>query len=262
MRPGRAPPIRPIKAHRGVEQRFQSEPLRQRGDEQQTGVSDQVRVVEGDVDAVDAVRYSGHWKCLLAWSTKTTLNTVIVPAQEAFLVDTRGASTRPNRWIKAKHDIVRPLHTPGSDGPQVRRRPFRPTAQPLWTGDTKDHRGYGPSNRQTTAPTGSTTSALDAGACPGHASVARPSKTTAHSSCRCQPADVVHTDLNAQNDAPERQPITSSDPPRTASRSRRRLPGLRETGVSSSVVAHRPTMADHRLRASSTARTLSRPSPG
>jgi hypothetical protein len=32
----------------------------------------------------------------------TTLNTVIVPAQEAFLVDTRDVSTRPNRWIEAQ----------------------------------------------------------------------------------------------------------------------------------------------------------------
>ena len=44
-------------AHRGVDQCFQPEALRQRGDQHKTGVGDQVRVVEGGVDAVDSVRY-------------------------------------------------------------------------------------------------------------------------------------------------------------------------------------------------------------
>ena len=41
-------------AHRGVDQRLQPEPLRQRRDQQQTGVGDQVRLIEDDVNAVDA----------------------------------------------------------------------------------------------------------------------------------------------------------------------------------------------------------------
>jgi hypothetical protein len=41
------------------------EPLRQRRDQHQPGVGDQVRVVEGRVDPVDGLRYSRHWKCLL-----------------------------------------------------------------------------------------------------------------------------------------------------------------------------------------------------
>ena len=54
-------------AHRRVDQRLQPEPLTQRGHEQQTGVGDQVRLIEDDLNAVNAVRYSRHWKCLLAW---------------------------------------------------------------------------------------------------------------------------------------------------------------------------------------------------
>ncbi len=47
-------------AHRDVHQRFQAEALRQCRDEQQASVADQVRVVEGDVDPVNPVRYSRH----------------------------------------------------------------------------------------------------------------------------------------------------------------------------------------------------------
>ena len=54
-------------AHRRVDQCLKPEPLRQRGDEQQTGVGDQVRLVEDEVDAVQTMGYSRHWKCLLAW---------------------------------------------------------------------------------------------------------------------------------------------------------------------------------------------------
>ena len=58
----------PDQAHRGVDQRLQLEPRRQRRDEQQPGVGDQVRLIEDDVNVVQTVRYSRcHWKCLLAW---------------------------------------------------------------------------------------------------------------------------------------------------------------------------------------------------
>ena len=102
LRPGRAPPTRPTR--RTVESINDSkpEPLGQRRDEQQPGVGDQVRLIEDDLDAVDPMRYSRHWKCLLAWLQRRRRDTVIVPAQEAFLVDTRAASHRANRWIEAK----------------------------------------------------------------------------------------------------------------------------------------------------------------
>ena len=53
LRPGRAPPTRPTR--RTVESINASNPSRwrQRRDQQQTGVGDQVRLVEDDVDAVD-----------------------------------------------------------------------------------------------------------------------------------------------------------------------------------------------------------------
>ena len=54
LRPGRAPPTRPTRRTVGVDQRFQPEPIRQRRHQQQPGVGDQIRVVEGGLDAVDA----------------------------------------------------------------------------------------------------------------------------------------------------------------------------------------------------------------
>ena len=72
LRPGRAPPTRPTRRTVRVDQRLQPEPLRQRRDQQQAGVGDQIRVVEGRLDAVDRVRYSTHWKCLLELATTTT----------------------------------------------------------------------------------------------------------------------------------------------------------------------------------------------
>ena len=60
-------------------------------------------VVEGrPLDTVRHVRYSTHWKCLLALVTTMTSNTVIVPAQEAFSADTRLRSAATHRWIEAK----------------------------------------------------------------------------------------------------------------------------------------------------------------
>ena len=47
-------------AHRGVDQRLQLEPCRQRRNKQQTSVGDQVRLIEDDVNAVETVRYSRH----------------------------------------------------------------------------------------------------------------------------------------------------------------------------------------------------------
>ena len=81
--------------HHRVDHRFHPQPSRQRRRQQQPGIGDQVRVIEDGVDAVDPVRYSRHWKCLPAWSTRRLQNTVIVPGQEAFLVDTRAPHTSP-----------------------------------------------------------------------------------------------------------------------------------------------------------------------
>ena len=52
-------------ANHRVDQRLQTEPLRQGRDDYQPGVGDKVRVVEGRVNPVDRLRYSRHWKCLL-----------------------------------------------------------------------------------------------------------------------------------------------------------------------------------------------------
>jgi len=49
-----------IEAYRRVDQGFQTEALRQRRDEQQPGVRDQVRVIKDRVDPVDGLRYSRH----------------------------------------------------------------------------------------------------------------------------------------------------------------------------------------------------------
>ena len=47
-------------AHRRVDQRLQPEPLRERRDEQQPGIGDEIRVIEGRVDPVERMRYSRH----------------------------------------------------------------------------------------------------------------------------------------------------------------------------------------------------------
>ena len=57
-----------IEMNRRVDQRLETEPLRHRRDEQQPGVRDEVRVIEGRVDPIDRMRYSRHWKCLLVLS--------------------------------------------------------------------------------------------------------------------------------------------------------------------------------------------------
>ena len=51
---------------------FQPEPPGQRRDEQQAGVGDQVRLIEDDINAIETMRYSSHWKCLLGWSATAT----------------------------------------------------------------------------------------------------------------------------------------------------------------------------------------------
>ena len=48
-----------------VDQAFQTEANDQRADQQQTGIGDQIRFIEDDVNPVDGMRYSRHWKCLL-----------------------------------------------------------------------------------------------------------------------------------------------------------------------------------------------------
>ena len=57
------------KSHGRVDHRFQIEALRQRRDQQQPRVRDQVRVIEGRVYPVQPLRYSRHWKCLLGCRT-------------------------------------------------------------------------------------------------------------------------------------------------------------------------------------------------
>jgi hypothetical protein len=49
-----------IETHRRVDQRLETEPFRQRRDQQQAGVGDHVRVVEGGFDPVEGMRYSSH----------------------------------------------------------------------------------------------------------------------------------------------------------------------------------------------------------
>ena len=49
-----------VEAHRGVDHRLQTKPFRQRRDQHQPGVRDQVRVIEGGVDPVERMRYSRH----------------------------------------------------------------------------------------------------------------------------------------------------------------------------------------------------------
>ena len=56
--------------NRRVHQLLKTEALRQRRDQQQPGISDQVRVIKGRVDPVERVRYSRHWKCLLVLSNE------------------------------------------------------------------------------------------------------------------------------------------------------------------------------------------------
>jgi len=68
LRPGRGTTHPPVETHRRVDQLFQAKTLRQGRDQQQPGVSDQVRVIEGRVDPIERVRYSRHWKCLLVLS--------------------------------------------------------------------------------------------------------------------------------------------------------------------------------------------------
>ena len=48
------------KAHSRVDQLLQTEAFRQGRDEQQPGVRDEVRVIEGRVDPVERMRYSRH----------------------------------------------------------------------------------------------------------------------------------------------------------------------------------------------------------
>lgn len=56
-----------VESHRRIDQRLEIEPLTQRRGQQQPGVGDEIAVVEGDVNAVQGLRYSTHWKCLLSW---------------------------------------------------------------------------------------------------------------------------------------------------------------------------------------------------
>ena len=46
--------------HRGVDQRFQTEPPGQRRDQQQTSIGDQIRVIERHHNPVNIMRYSCH----------------------------------------------------------------------------------------------------------------------------------------------------------------------------------------------------------
>jgi hypothetical protein len=101
LRPGWKPPVRPVSLMVALHKAFETQPLHQRGDEQQPGIGHQIRIVEGHGDPVDTARYWLHRKCLLCVGETTTSNTVIFPRKEALSADAERVNQLSRRWIEA-----------------------------------------------------------------------------------------------------------------------------------------------------------------
>ena len=91
----------PDQAHRCVDQRLQLEPRRQRGDQQQTGVGDQVRFIEDDIDAVNPcdtrVTGSASWP-----GCNGDVEHRHCPSSGGLSGGCASRLNPPNRWIEAK----------------------------------------------------------------------------------------------------------------------------------------------------------------
>jgi hypothetical protein len=84
-----------------VAQLLETEPAHQGSDEQQAGIGDKIRIIEGHGDPVDSARYWLHRKCLLGVGETTTSSTVIFPRREAFSADARSVNQLSKRCIEA-----------------------------------------------------------------------------------------------------------------------------------------------------------------